>query len=370
MTRTLSELGFQVIVCSGEREPVDLCNLGEGEVEGSIRYVGLEELPSKASSPLQKSVQIFAKWGAKTVEWLDRQAERPAYIFVYGGGAPYIFRILCWARKHRIPVIADVVEWYDPRQLTGGRFGPFNISMKLALRLLYPRCAGVVGISRLLEDYYRDRGVPVVRIPPTLDVFSLDLESSSRRDGPVRLIYAGTPGAKDLLKNVILAFENHEANDFNIELYILGPDVTEVVSLLEGREIPRNIKVIGRVGQAEVFEHIRQADFSVLLRESERFAHAGFPTKFVESMANGTPVIANLTGDLELYLQDAKDGLVCFDYSVAALIAVLSRLPSISRESLKEMRISARARAEQSFDFRQYVQDMNRFLTDVDANYA
>ena len=62
----------------------------------------------------------------------------------------------------------------------------------------------------------------------------------------------------------------------------------------------------GRIPYAEVKGKVADADFTVRLRPNKRYANAGFPTKVGESMACGTPVIANITSDLGKYIIDGK----------------------------------------------------------------
>jgi len=366
IARSLADGGYRVVIGSGDSLPATETNLDEGESRGSVSYIGLSEFPRKNDSFLRKFAQIFWHFGGKTVNWLDSQTTKPSYVFVYGGGAPYMLRLLPWCRKHGIPLITDVVEWYDPRQLAGGFFGPFNISSKLALRFLYPRCDGVVAISRLLANYYTKKGCPVVRIPPTVNLADIDV--SRRGNGEtskLTLIYAGTPGNKDMLGNVIRGVTSVDPTGGRIKLLVMGPSLEEVTSLCGGAELPASVNVLGRVPQADVASYVQSADFSVLLREPLRFANAGFPTKFVESMANGTPVIANLTSDLGLYLRDGIEGLICEDYSVESFASTLNRALMLSPVQMGLMRSAARNQAEQSFDFRVYSNQMSEFLAKV-----
>ena len=56
--------------------------------------------------------------------------------------------------------------------------------------------------------------------------------------------------------------------------------------------------------------------FDVLLRYSDlRYTKAGFPTKVVESLASATPVITNITSDLEMYLKDGENSVISEGYT-------------------------------------------------------
>lgn len=363
VARSLAEAGYRVVVGGGDALPVDYKCLGEGEVEGSITYIGLGESPPKGASVTKKLARIFFAWGIRTVRWLDAQPVKPTHVFVYGGSAQYILRLLPWCKKNNVKLVVDVVEWYDPRQMSGGRFGPFYLSAQLALRYLYPKCDGVVAISSLLERYYLETGCPVVRVPPTLDVRGYN-EPVHAKDALSRLtlVYAGTPGNKDLLDNVMAGVDCVDPQGSQIRLLVMGPTREQLHGLVKGRDLPAAVEVLGRVPQEKVAEYVAMADFSVLLREPAHFANAGFPTKFVESLANGTPVIANLTSDLGLYLQDGIDGLVCSDHSVEAFVVALKRALALTKEQKRAMRVEARRQAEIAFDFREYADGLDRFL--------
>lgn len=366
---SFADAGYRVVVGSGEPSPRQITSLGESDAAASIGYIGLDESPAKGASVLQKAGRVFWSWGKRTIAWLEAQSAKPACVVVYGGSAQYMLRLLPWCRKHGVPLVADVVEWYDPKQMTGGRLGPFNLSAQLALRYLYPRTDGVIAISRLLANHYSEAGLPVVRVPPTLDVCGIETGTGSDRanGAKLRLVYAGTPGKKDLLGNVIEGVELVDPDGTQIELMVLGPTPDEIRAMLGGRPLPHFVQPVGRLEQADVGAYVGKADFSVLLREPARFSNAGFPTKFVESMAHGTPVIANLTSDIALFLDDGGEGLVCDDWSASAFAGALRQALALSPAQLAAMRSAARRQAERSFDYREYSGALSDFLWRLQA---
>lgn len=208
-------------------------------------------------------------------------------------------------------------------------------------------------------------GVPVLRVPPTLDVEGLTIGERQVDDSlDLSLVYAGTPGRKDLLAAIVQAVDRVDSKGVRIRLRVLGPSVAQVRELLGG-PVPTSTEVLGRLAQQEVPAEIRRADFSVLMRRPARFSEAGFPTKFCESLANGTPVIANLTSDLGSYLRTGQEGIVCADYSVENLTEVLLAAARIAPGERGRMRRAARERALRSFDYRAYAEPMNAFLQAV-----
>lgn len=357
--------GYRVVVGSGQWGGKGLFEIPENP---GIFYSNVCDLPKPGASAVQKLYQLFYESGTKTVEWLESMQTKPASVFVYGAGAPFMARVGKWCQKNNVPIVSDVVEWYDPSHMTGGFFGPFHVSAKVAMHHYFPRCNGIVAISSLLEEHYnRCSDASVVRVPPIFDVLGTVSPPSRLRadDEHVKLVYAGTPGKKDLLGTVIEGVARVDPMGRFFRVQVIGPSIQQVKSLLGRVELPLFVDVLGRLPQEAVAAKLQEADFSVLLRESKRFANAGFSTKFVESLVNGTPVIANYTSDLRLYLQDGIEGIVCGDHSVDALADALRRVMQLSREDLSQMRVRARERALSSFDYRAYADLLGGFVREV-----
>lgn len=361
VARALVACGYTVKVGAGN---FGVTGLASDESCDDIFYQDIGENPEANASRTQKALTLLLASGQKTVGWLNSMPTRPSFVVTYGAGAAFMHRIRTWCSANNVPLIADVVEWYDGTHMLGGYFGPFHASAKLAMHYYYPRCDGVIAISDLLADHYRAKGVRVIRIPPILDVMGLTVEPPMPRpdSDPIRLVYAGSPGRKDLLATIIKGISLADPSGKGFTLNVLGPTKSQVESLLGARPIPEFVRVVGTVPQASIPEALQAADFSVLLREPMRFANAGFPTKFVESLANGVPVIANLTSDLHRYLHDGADGYICEDASAEALAETLRRARASSGKQRSQMREQARQKAESSFDYRRYVQDLTHFL--------
>jgi glycosyltransferase involved in cell wall biosynthesis len=104
------------------------------------------------------------------------------------------------------------------------------------------------------------------------------------------------------------------------------------------------------------------------VRYPEHCANAGFSTKFCESLASGTPIIANLTSDMGHYLRNGVEGLVCSDHSVEELAETLRTALRMGPTQRDLMRRAARECALRSFDFRAYSGVLGTFLDEVCAS--
>jgi glycosyltransferase involved in cell wall biosynthesis len=309
-------------------------------------------------------------WGDKTIRWLDSLRPRPDAVLLFGGYVPYMARLVPWCRRNSTALLVDVVEWYQPSHQRGGVFGPFNLNTELALRWYYPKADGVVAISRFLQRHFEACGCRTIRIPPTLDVRATVPRLQSGKGETLTLVYAGVPGKKDLLGNVLEAVLRVDPAGRRVRLVVAGPrtesllDLPQVKGRLRGR-LPDHIQALGRVSHDVVTDLVRGADFVPLLRPPLRYAQAGFPTKVVESLAVGTPVICNLTSDLSEYVHDGKEGILCPDFTAEACSAALERALALSPTELTQMRRAARSAAERWFDFRSYTEELAAFMDDT-----
>ena len=371
----LVEAGYDVVVLSEDAEAKAPAILFDQEGKGRLSYLGLSERVPKDAPVTRKAYQYLIVAGKRKVRWLDEQPDKPAYVIYYGSASSYMFRLLAWCRKNKVPLIVDICEWRDASHTVGGgRLSPFNISDKFCMRFLIPRANGVIAGSSFLEDFYLRKNTHVIRIPIVLDTARIIAKQgpTDRGKEQLTLAYTGNPGkgSKDLLNNVLEALFRIITEGKDVSFIMAGPSDQDILyyPALQTRSLsslPPWIKALGWQPADIAIEIVRKADFMPLLRPMNRTSAAGSPTKFFESMAVGTPVICNLTSDLGLYLHDGVEGLVCRDSSVAAFSEALERALALSPEHYLKMRIAARDQAEESFDFRGYVEPLGHFLEKI-----
>jgi glycosyltransferase involved in cell wall biosynthesis len=272
-----------------------------------------------------------------------------------------LFMLKRYAKKNGITLIHDSVEWYSPEQFSLGVFSPSYILKDMYNRFLINKQFKVIAISIFLEQHFKYRGLQTVRIPIIFDMQELKT-NENKEFSKITLLYAGSPGKKDYLKEMLegLSFLS-EKELAKIEFKILGVTLEQIKKLLHNNEegflekVQSCLKVMGYVPREVVLENLKKADFTVMLRSSDqRYAKAGFPTKVVESLATGTPVILNITSDLGIYIKDMKNGLVVSECSSQAFSHTLKKAINLPNEHLQYMKQKARESAEENFDFRKY----------------
>lgn len=259
----------------------------------------------------------------------------PDYVILYNFPAIACLQVLRTCHKHGIKVIHDLTEWeqtegYSPRDIIK------RLDIVLRMRYCMKRMDGVIAISRFLYNIYKDE-VKTILMPPTVDLnhkkWNRCREVSS--NSPVTLVYAGSPGSgvKDRLDLVIDAVKER----MNLQLRIIGLTEDQYVESFNASHTQySNIEFKGRLAHQEAIREVCDADFQMLIRDRNRKNEAGFPTKLVESMACGTPVIANIFSNITDYVHDGENGFIIDNNHT--IDAVLDKVEGMNADDIVKMK--------------------------------
>ena len=267
-----------------------------------------------------------------------------------------------YAKRNKIPLLHDSVEWYSPEQFSIGKLHPAYIAMDRRNRIYVDQSMRVIAISSYLEQHFKGRGIMTARIPAVMNVEQM---SCKKTIDPHKLVfaYAGSPGKKDYLCVIIEGFAAMQT-EVPYELRLIGITKEQLVTLcgVDSAHIEKlgnNLSCMGRIPREQVLEELSHSDFTVLMRsEEQRYAKAGFPTKFAESLATATPVISNATSDIANYLKDGVNGYLVSACSAQALKASLQKAFALTYEERVAMQKSARKTAEEYFEYTQYTNQL------------
>lgn len=369
VSKAIASAGYDIQIASGSLPSESDGSSFWSNGKNQIQFWGTADHIKYHQKGLQKLSYLLRNGGRRTVEWLKQRAaaEKPKAVIYYGTNTAFIKNINKWCRRNGVPFIVDVVEWYDPRHL-GGKYSILNLENKYALKRLIPRADGVIAISTYLENYYRNAGVKTVRMPILIDPKASPSKPADY-SSPIKLVYAGNSGGgkKDLI-NIVIPEIAKRSKSFHLTL--LGLDKKGYKRLACVQDDPSlknasNVEVLGRVNRDEVFNQLEKAQFVPLLREDAIYSKAGFPTKMVEAMVTSTPLIANLTGDMGLFVVDGVSGVVCA--TPDQFNSALDKVGSLTSEEYANMAKEARRRVEE-LNFELYSQKMIAFLDLLGSN--
>jgi glycosyltransferase involved in cell wall biosynthesis len=284
-------------------------------------------------------------------------AYKPDYVVLYNFPSVASLKILRTCHKHGIKVIHDLTEWenadgWDPRTIVR----KFDINLRM--RYCTKKMDGIICISRYLFDYYKNY-TNCILVPPTIDLQASkwnrcrDLTAGEK----IKLVYAGNAGfgvkdRLDIIVDEVVKFPNMQLDVIGMT----GQDYTNGYGPLP--KVCNNIIFHGRVPHRDAIKAVQGADFQFLIRDSNRKNNAGFPTKFVESMACCTPMIVTLTSNIGDYIEDGKN---CFIVtSKKTLKAVLSQISCLKKEDI--ISIKNNCRNTVVFDFRKYKETFSKLF--------
>jgi glycosyltransferase involved in cell wall biosynthesis len=370
--KALREAGFSVLFAGVEKRgrPQDRQPDGRFFCEG-FPYLPEKDLGDTGVSRLKRAWLTHLSGSTTMGRLRGMNLAGTRAIIAYNASSLLLWRLCGFCRRRQIALIADCSEWYDLRHTIGGVLGPLAWDSELRMRCLQPRIGRVIAISSFLERYYRAHGCVVLRVPPLIDMDDgrpnqADQVSRKDKNDVLRLVYAGSFGKKDLLGNAIRGLRDLRSSGLPVVLDLVGPSRQTAATCLGGArlldELGGSVVCHGRVPHKVALGLVAGGDFSILLRPDKPYAHAGFPTKLVESLSLGVPIITNRTSDIAEYVREGQEGILLEDSTPGAFVAGVQRVLDLPRQQWGAMKGKARQRARDCFDYRNYVRPLKEFM--------
>lgn len=239
--------------------------------------------------------------------------EKPIAVIAYNYPAVALNKIRKYCKLNRIKCVADVTEWPKP---VGGSF-VYKIIKELdtfyRMRYVQKHVDSVIAISRYLYNYYKPY-IPTVLVPPTVDITDEKWNWNVEKNYEVTsFVYAGSPSAlKEKLDVVVQAIEECSRTE-RVVFNVVGITKEQFIEMYSwNASLSDEIVFWGRIPHKDVIRIVKEASWSIIFRENNIVVKAGFPTKLVESISCGTPVIANKFSNIEDYL-DENNGMMIDD---------------------------------------------------------
>lgn len=365
--KIFSSLGFRVLVIGmGETtnfkiknyDEIDYCSLRYNRSDIFFRAYGRLSFCRHCKSVLK-----------------EQKISDIAGIMYVSGGSRILTSIKRMSSKYGVPLYFDSVEWYSPCEYKAGVMNLEYMRNDRLNRKDIDKRFHVFAISRYMENYFKSKTIPAVRIPVIMDVAKMSVRSKSCGfdTNKINIIYAGSPGRKDHLQELIDAIgllDNSEKDRVCFRIVGMSKEQYEKMYGCVPKSVcGRTVIFEGRKSRNETLQQLRNSDFSFLLRPSdERYTKAGFPTKAVESLASGVPLLCNYSSDLDLYLKDGENSIIVENCTTEACLNALRHVIYVSRDELAAMKINARKTAEDNFDWRLYESSVCNFIKASEKN--
>jgi glycosyltransferase involved in cell wall biosynthesis len=266
-------------------------------------------------------------------------AESPP-LFLAAAAVPY-------ARLRRARLVLHVSDlWPDSAIEMGALRNRAAIRAARVLeRAAYRGSALIVAPTRGIVNAVgatTEGGQKAVLIPPSVDLEGFAVPPLSR-DGPLRVVYAGTVGMAQGLETLVEAARLAGPERVHVTIAGAGAELAAVRGRASGLD---HVRVIGSVPAAAVAGLYAEADVgAVLLRDLPIFRGA-VPTKTLEALAAGRPVLLSAEGEAADLVADGDAGVVVPPGDPAALAAAIERMADMPGHDLAEMGARGRVLAE------------------------
>lgn len=352
-SKIISELGHNVILVG---QDVGICERKKVETTIPNLIMFNEPYPNNMSSWFK---YIF---GVKKLKQLIIKNNIECLI-LYNYPTFSILRMLPFLRKRGIKVIADCTEWYGTPDGNVVKKIIKNLDTSLRMRYLNFKIDGVITISSFLTNYYRK--TKTIEIPPLVDLFDEKYKSLDRtvdRD-KINFIYAGQMGNKDKIIDALYSFSRQrDRGKHNFVFNVVGIEREDFVKMHNPSfSFDEFVKFYGRRTHKEVLDMVAHSDFVLFFRDNNRVNNAGFPTKFVEAMSCGTPVITNSTSNISDYLKDGENGFIIKEFS--EIESTIEKAISMNKETIIDMK--KKCLKESRFHYMEYKEMMREFLNEI-----
>lgn len=316
----------------------------------------------------------YKKYVSWINQFINKKGIKPVAIIRYGSPsiALFDFSLQKWCRLNNIKIIADVVDWLSP---DGGNI-VFNLIKSIDTffeKVVFNKmCDGIIVISSYLLRYYKNYKEKIIVLPPLIEKTN---ENNSENEY-LKLIYAGNPfrkgvqvkntsKIKDRLDLCVLSI-NELSKTYKIKFDIFGLTKEEYLLAFPNQILEANNECItfhGMKPMKKVQNQIQKSDFSILLRECSRTTMAGFPTKIVESISCGTPVITTDTSDLNKYIKSGENGFFVSINDLNILSKQIGKIASLSLNEKKRMKKQCANNI--NFVYLNYKNQMSEFLKKI-----
>lgn len=293
------------------------------ETEGGARYTYIPAI----RNPMEKAIRVGLGTFLRTCALGDRSS---VVMVDCLNRIPALAALLAakLTGKRCIGIVTDL-----PDMLGGGRF-----SVALA-NFVIRHCTGYVLLTDAMNDYLNKAGKPYVILEGHSDISMRErIPSLEKKTFPRVCFYAGGVSRQYGLANLVEGFR--EADIPNAQLHIYGPG-DYVEELREIAEKDPRVFYGGMLLNTQIVDKEQEATLLVNPRPTdEEYVKYSFPSKTMEYMASGTPVLTTILPGMPREYHPYVYLLP--DESASGIAAMLKQVLSNSDEILFEKGNAAR----------------------------
>ncbi|WP_408959708.1 glycosyltransferase family 4 protein [Natrinema sp. 74] len=206
--------------------------------------------------------------------------------------------------------------------------------LRWAERVAMERCDGVIALTPTMAAHYREtydlEDATIETVPFGVDEDRFD-PSVADEERP-RIIYTGKLGEGQAFEPFFRGFRRADL-EYDLVVYGFGERRAELEALAADLGIDDRVEINGPVPRETVPELVASSAISLVPLETGRTLEYARPTKFLETMALGTPYVASAVTEIESVTEDVGAGIAVENEpdAVAAALRELAADPERRR---------------------------------------
>lgn len=245
------------------------------------------------------------------------------------------------ARLKNVPFVLEVRDLW-PESLAGAGVGGEKSRLYRALdrvaRFLYRAAAHIVVVTPAFRDnLVRQRGLADSKISVVMNgvetqMFApeapdVSLRASLNAEGKFVVSYIGTLGLAHGLEVLLDAAERLQRERSEILFLVLGEgaDRERIVTMAKSKRLA-NLRFVSQQPREKIPAYIGASDTCVVMLKDSEIFQTVIPTKMLEFMSCGRPVILTARGQAQTVLESAAAGICVDPENVEALCGAIVRL--------------------------------------------
>lgn len=297
------------------------------ETTGGVRVTRIPQLPDHSNSAARRALYYlsFALSAATLGFWRARRAD---VVLVYQAALPVGFAGWLLSVFKRSPLVLDVVDLWPESVAASGMMknGRLLRWIESAAKMLYRHATHICLITKGYRDRLVEMGVDVQKLSvlymwghdPGAVATSRTSESLAEGERFV-CAYAGAMGPCQGLGTLLEAADRLRGRR-DIAFALIGDGIAYqgLVEEAEKRGLD-NVRFLGRRPRGELPNLLGQADALVLHLKSDPMSVLSIPSKTIDYLACGKPLLAAIDGETAQLIKDNGCGLATPAEDAAAL---------------------------------------------------
>jgi len=348
----LKEMGYTVLII-GRLPLVNGKKIRHIEINGFDCY------------EIEKPIENYYKFKsyefsiANLINIIDNVGAQNVYsVIAYNYPSIALLKIINYTRSLGIIPISECTEWYPWQK--GGLLGNIKMFLDTEFRIRYvsKKANNIICSSSYFCKYYTKHNTIVWPFSVNTSLDRWKQSKDIKNNEITMFLYTGNPGHgiyKESIDLTITAFYELKKEQYSFKYIIIGITKEEYLKVFSDHEfmldyLDDSVVFMGRVSHEKSLSALKKTDFMLFTRPYTRDNNVGFPTKMMESITLGVPVITNKTSDIDEYIKDGYNGFMIEKHNLKSLKFTIEKSLNISKDAMIMMKKAQRIENPFSID--------------------